>query len=249
MGRATGKVALVTGAAGGLGRSHALRLAAEGADIIALDGCTPVASVPAPQPTRRDLDETAGMVRALGSRVVAGQADVRDHGQLEAAVSQAVRSLGRLDIVVAAAGIHGSARADELTESGWQDLIDINLTGAWLTCKAAVPHLAAGGRGGSVILASSVAGVKPYPAMAHYVAAEHAIIGLARTLAQELAPDGIRVNVLVPALPDGIPGRDALLPAAAQPRDVSEALMFLISDAARPITGAALPVDAGVLAR
>jgi (+)-trans-carveol dehydrogenase len=247
MNRATGKVALVTGAASGPGRSHALRLAAAGADVIALDCYAPISPVPGPLPTPEDLAETADMVRALGSHAVAAPADVRDCGQLAAAVGKAVAVLGRLDIVVAAAGLHSSAAAHELTEEAWQDLIDVNLTGAWLTCKVAVPHMITGGRGGSVVLASSVAGMKPFPAMAHYVAAEHAIIGVAKTLAQELAGHDIRVNALVAALPDGGPA--GLLPSPAQPRDVSDALLFLVSDAARPVTGAALPVDAGVLAR
>jgi NAD(P)-dependent dehydrogenase (short-subunit alcohol dehydrogenase family) len=246
MGRATGKVALVTGAAGGQGRSHALRLAAEGADIIAIDG-VPAAGRPPARPAGADLDETAAMVAELGSRVVTARADVRDHGPLAAAVDEAAGTLGRLDIVVAAAAIRGSAPAHELAEECWQDMIDVNLTGAWLTCKVAVPHVIAGGRGGSVVLASSAAGVRPYPAMAHYVAAEHAIIGLAKTLAQELGGEQIRVNALIPALAGA--GPDGLLPSPAQPRDVSEALLFLISDAGRHITGAALPVDAGVLAR
>jgi len=246
MDRATGKVALVTGAAGGQGRSHALQLASEGADIIAVDGCVPAAGLPSPT-AGEDLEETARMVRELGSRAVTARAGVRGHDQLAAAVDEAAGTLGRLDIVVAAAAIRGSAPAHELAEECWQDLIDINLTGAWMTCKVAVPHVIAGGRGGSVVLASSAAGVKPYPAMAHYVAAEHAIIGLARTLAQELAGEQIRVNALIPALAGD--GPDGLLPSPAQPRDVSGALLFLVSDAARHITGAALPVDAGGLAR
>ena len=236
-------VALVTGAGGEAGRGHALRLAAAGMDIIAVDGGT--AGAPG-----AGLDETARMVRALGRRVAAAPADVRDHGQLAAAVNRAAGELGRLDVVVAAAGGLGrQAAAGELTEAAWQDMIDVNLTGAWLTCKVAVPHIIAGGRGGSVVLAGSVAAVKPYPGLAHYVAAEHAIVGLARTLAQELGADGIRVNVLLPDGPAAGESREPLLPSPARPRDASEALLFLISDVARHITGVALPVDAGVLAR
>jgi NAD(P)-dependent dehydrogenase (short-subunit alcohol dehydrogenase family) len=235
-----------------MGRSHALRLAAAGADIIAVDGGGPFASVPGPPPTLDDLHETGSMVRALGSRVAVTSADIRDHGQLAAAVDQAAATLGRLDVVVAAAGIRSSAAAHELPEAGWQDLIDVNLTGAWLTCKVAVPQVIAGGRGGSVVLASPVAGIRPSRGLAHYIAAGHAIVGLAKTLAQELAADRIRVNALIPAGAGDAgngPGPEALLPSPAQPRDVSEALLFLVSDAARHITGAALPVDAGVLAR
>jgi (+)-trans-carveol dehydrogenase len=249
MNRVTGKVALVTGAATGRGRLHALRLAAAGADIIAVDRVTPLASVPGPAPTVAELEETAAMVRALGSEAVAAPADVREHGELAAAVDAAAGAFGRLDIIVAAAAVHSPAAAAELTEGAWQDLIDVNLTGAWLTCKVAVPHVLAGGRGGAVVLASSVAGVRPYPASSHYAAAEQALVGLARTLAQELAADRIRVNVLLQAEPGTVPGREPLLPSAAQPRDVSDALLFLVSGAAAHITGTALPVDAGVLAR
>jgi (+)-trans-carveol dehydrogenase len=246
MSRVAGKVALVTGAAGGAGRSYALALAAAGADIIAVDA-RPAAGH-RPELGQDDLSGTAAMVAALGSRAVPVAADVRDHAGLAAGVDEAAGMFGRLDIVVAAAAVHNSALAHELTDDGWQELIDVNLTGAWLTCKVAAPHVIAGGRGGSVVLASSAAGVHPYPGMAHYVAAGHALIGLAKTLAQELAPDDIRVNALIPAPPDGV-AAEPLLPLAAQPRDVSEALLFLVSGAARSITGAALAVEAGVLAR
>lgn len=236
------RVALVTGAGGEAGRGHALRLAAAGMDIIAVDG----GPLGAPGP---GLDETARLVRELGRRVAVAPADVRDHGRLAAAVNQAAGELGRLDVVVAAAGLCHPAAAGELTEAAWQDMIDVSLTGAWLTGKVAVPHIIAGGRGGSVVLAGSVAAVKPYPGLAHYVAAEHAIVGLARTLAQELAADRIRVNVLLADGPAAGESREPLLPSPARPGDVSAALLFLISDAARHITGVALPVDAGVLAR
>jgi (+)-trans-carveol dehydrogenase len=229
-----GKVALVTGAARGQGRSHALRLAADGADIIAIDHCAPVGSVPCPLASPDDLGEVATQVRALGRRVVARQADVRDQAGLRLAVDESVTALGRLDIVSAGAGVLSGAPDQELTEQAWQDVIDINLTGAWLTCKVAVPHIIASGRGGLVVLTSSVAGYKPCARAAHQAAAEHALIGLGQALAQELAPEGIRVNVITPAL--------------AEPRDVSEALAFLASDAARHITGISLPVDAGALA-
>jgi NAD(P)-dependent dehydrogenase (short-subunit alcohol dehydrogenase family) len=214
------------------------------------------------------------MVAELGSRAVTAQADVRDHGQLAAAVNEAAGTLGRLDIVVAAAAIRGSAPAHELAEEGWQDLIDVNLTGAWLTCKVAVPHVIAGGRGGSVVLASSAAGVKPYPAMAHYVAAKHGVTGLARALATELAADRIRVNSVHPTQVDtdmiqndimyrlfrpdlehptrrdfaAASRATGLLPVDwVESADVSSAVAFLASDDARYITGTALPVDAGAL--
>ncbi|MBV9794650.1 MAG: SDR family NAD(P)-dependent oxidoreductase [Actinobacteria bacterium] len=246
MTRATGKVALITGAGGEVGRSHALRLAAAGADIIAVDG---EGAGPAGGRAAGGLAGTAELVRALGSRAVAVPADVRDAGQLRAGVDRAVTELGRLDIVATTAAGHATGPAHELTEQDWTRVIDVALTGAWLTCKVAVPHVIAGGRGGSVVLSSSAAGARPYPDLAPWIAAEHALTGLARTLAQELATDNIRVNVLIGPPPAAVTGPEPLLPAAAQPRDASAALMFLVSDAAGHITGSALPVEAGVLAQ
>ena len=271
-----GKVALITGAARGQGRSHAVRLAAEGADIIAIDICAQIESVPYPLARPADLEQTAAEVRALGGRIVTARADVRSQAELRAAVDAAVGELGRLDIVCANAGIHSSAPAHELPEQAWQDLIDVNLTGVWLTCKVAVPHIIAGGRGGVVIVTASVAGHKPYATISHYVAAKHGLIGLTKTLAQELAPHGIRVNAISPTqvdtdriqndmiyrqfVPDAErPTREQfaeasqatnLLPVPwVEPSDVSDAVAFLAGDGARFITGASLPVDAGVLAK
>ena len=276
MNHATGKVALITGAARGQGRSHAVKLAEEGADIIAVDICAQIDSVPYPLATPADLAETADQIRSLGRQVVAARADVRDQAQLRAAIDEAVSELGRLDVVCANAGIYSSAPAHEMTEQAWQDLIDVNLTGVWLTCKVAVPHIIAGGRGGVVIITSSVAGHKPYANISHYVAATHALIGLTKALAQELAPHDIRVNAISPTLvdtdmiqneiiyrlflPDSKePTREQfseasqatnLLPVPwVEPRDVSEAVAFLVSDSARYVTGISLPVDAGVLAK
>ena len=279
MGRVSGKVAFITGAARGQGRRHALRLAEEGADIIAVDICQQIDSVPYPLATAADLRETVEQVQALDRRIVAERADVRDYEQLKAVVDRGVAELGRLDIVSANAGIHSAAPAHQMTESAWQDLIDVNLTGVWLTCKVAVPHLIAGGRGGTVVLTSSVAGLRPYGGICHYVAAKHGLVGLTKTLAQELAGHHIRVNALNPTqvdtdmiqndvmyrlyklfLPDEPePTREQfsvasqatnLLPVPwVEPRDVSDALVFLASDEARFITGITLPVDAGVLAR
>lgn len=271
-----GRVALITGAARGQGRSHAVRLAAEGADIIAIDICAQIESVPYPLARPADLEQTAAEVRALGRRIVTAQADVRSQTGLQAAVDAAVGQLGRLDIVCANAGIHSSAPAHEMPEQAWQDLIDVNLTGVWLTCKVAVPHILAGGRGGVVIVTASVAGHKPYGTIAHYVAAKHGLIGLTKTLAQELAPHGIRVNAVSPTqvdtdmiqndmiyrlfVPDAAhPTREQfaeasqatnLLPVPwVEPGDVSDAVVFLAGDGARFITGVSLPVDAGVLAK
>jgi SDR family mycofactocin-dependent oxidoreductase len=271
-GRVAGKVALVTGAARGLGRDHAVRLAEEGADIIAVDLCAQVGSVPYPMATPEDLAETVKEVEALGRRVVAAQADVRAYPALKAAIDDAVARLGRLDIVSANAGIISYGAAAELDEAAWQDVIDTNLTGVWHTAKAAIPHLVADGNGGSIVLTSSNAGLKGIPNLAHYAAAKHGVVGLMRTMALELAPHWIRVNSVHPtAVSTRMVHNEAnmrsFLPGAAnptaeeyaaamtslnvlpvpwlEPRDVSNAVLFLASDEARYITGVALPVDAG----
>jgi (+)-trans-carveol dehydrogenase len=171
--------------------------------------------------------------------VLARPADVRDLGQLISVADEGVALLGRLDIIVASAAISGSAAAHELSEAAWRDVIDVNLTGSWLTCKAAVPHLIAGGRGGAIVLTSLAASHKPRPGQSHYVAAGHAVAGLAKTLAQELAEHGIRVNALSPALDE------ASMTAGAGSLDLSGALLYLVSDAARYLNGMVLPVDAG----
>jgi (+)-trans-carveol dehydrogenase len=274
VGRVAGKVAFITGAARGQGRSHALRLAAEGADIIAVDLCGQLSSVEYPLATAEDLERTAQAVEDLDRRVVAVQADVRDLASLERALSLGVAELGRLDIVAANAGILSSGSLAELGELAGREMIDVNLSGVWRTCKAAIPYLIEGGRGGSIVLTSSVAGLKSYPNLAHYVAAKHGVTGLARALAVELAPHRIRVNSVHPTQVDtdmiqndvmyrlfrpdlDSPGRadfaeasraTGLLPVDwVEAADVSSALLFLASDDARYITGIALPVDAGAL--
>lgn len=272
-GRLEGKVAFITGGARGQGRSHAVRLAQEGADIITVDICEDVEHVPYPGPTEEDLAETVRQVEALDRRIVATKADVRDYDALKAAVDDGVAQLGRLDIVSANAGISGQmAPTHELSESAWQTMIDVNLTGVWHTAKAAVPHLKAGGRGGSIILTSSAAGLQAYGNIAHYVAAKHALVGLMRTMALELAPDSIRVNSIHPTQvdtpmimnaatwklfdPEGPnPSRESFAPVSqsmnalpipwVEPVDISNALLFLASDEGRYLTGVALPVDAG----
>ena len=274
-GRVAGKVAFITGAARGQGRSHAVRLAQEGADIIAVDNCADVPGIPYPGATEADLADTVSAVEALDRRIVAVRADVRDYAGLKAAVDDGVAQLGRLDIVSANAGIGSQPyQAWDLAESTWQDMIDINLTGVWHTAKAAVPHLKAGGRGGAIVLTSSAAGLKGYGHIAHYVSAKHGVVGLMRTLAVELAPDLIRVNSIHPTQVDTVmiqneptwrlfrpdlehPTRADFEPASqemnllpvpwVEPVDISNALLFLASDEARYITGVALPVDAGCL--
>jgi (+)-trans-carveol dehydrogenase len=273
-GRVEGKVAFVTGAARGQGRSHALRLAQEGADIIAVDIGKQIDSVPMPMATPDDLNETVRQVEELDRRIIATQADVRDYAGLKRALDDGVAQLGRLDIVAANAGIASFGPAEELSEEAWQDMIDVNLTGVWHTCKAAIPHLKAGGRGGSIILTSSAAGLKGYANVSHYVSAKHGVVGLMRTLAQELAPHMIRVNSIHPTqvdtpmimnetafrlfLPDNEhPTVEDFAPVSqmmnalpipwVDPVDISNAVLFLASDEARYITGVPLPVDAGAL--
>jgi (+)-trans-carveol dehydrogenase len=271
-GRVAGKVALITGAARGQGRSHALRLAKEGADIIALDICRQIETVPYPLSTPEDLEETARQIKELGQSVVTREVDVRDGEALIAAVNDGVAQLGGLDIVIANAGILSVGASFELSEQTWSQVIDINLSGVWRTTKAAVPHLIAGGKGGSIVLTSSIAGLIGQPGIGHYVAAKHGVVGLMKTLALELAPLNIRVNSIHPTnvdtgmimneatyrvfLPDdphptrekfAVPaGEMNALPVPwIQPGDVSDAVLFLASDEARYITGISLPIDAG----
>ena len=276
-GRVAGKVAFITGAARGQGRSHAIRLAQEGADIIAVDLAGQIDSVPYAMATPDDLAETVKEVEALDRRIVATQADVRDYGALKAALDEGVTQLGKLDIVSANAGIFSFGTLDELDEKHWQDMIDVNLTGVWHTAKAAIPHLRADG-GGSMILTSSTAGLKALPNIGHYNAAKHGVVGLMRTLALELAPDMIRVNSVHPTAVDTDMIQNSAtyelfapdLPAAertkevlserfqtlnvlpipwVEPVDISNAVLWLASDEARYVTGVTLPVDAGLLTK
>jgi (+)-trans-carveol dehydrogenase len=272
-GRVEGKVAFITGAARGQGRSHAIRLAAEGADIIAVDICEDVPGIPYAGATEADLAETVKQVEALDRRIVATKADVRDYAALQAALDEGVSQLGRLDIVSANAGIGTSPhRSQDLTDDIWRDMVDINLTGVWHTAKAAIPTLIEGGRGGAIVLTSSAAGLMAYENIAHYVSAKHGVVGLMRTLALELAPHSIRVNSIHPTQVDTPmiqneatwrlfrpdlehPTREDFVPASqtmnalpipwVEPIDISNALLFLASDEARYITGVTLPVDAG----
>jgi SDR family mycofactocin-dependent oxidoreductase len=274
-GRVEGKVAFITGAARGQGRSHAVRLAEEGADIIAVDLCGQIGSVPYGMSTPADLAETVKEVEALDRRIVASQADVRDYGAVKAALDEGVAQLGRLDIVSANAGIFSFGTMEELEDAQWQDMIDVNLTGVWHAAKAAIPHLRAAG-GGSMILTSSTAGLKAIPNTGHYNAAKHGVVGLMRTLANELAPDFIRVNsvhptavdtdmiqnpatyaLFAPDLPEAERTREVaaerfgtlnLLPIPwVQARDISNAVLWLASDESRYVTGVTLPIDAGLL--
>jgi len=268
-----GTVALVTGAARGQGRSHAVALAAAGADVIAVDSCAAMTSVPYPMPDPADLDDTADLVRKQGRRAVAGVVDVRDLEALDEFVAVAVAELGgRLDTVCANAGISTPSPTLTMSELVWQETIDVNLTGAWKTCSAAVPHIIAGGRGGTVLLTSSAATTMTSANIAHYTASKCGLVGLMRVLAKELAPHRIRVNTLHPTgvetpmiinepmyrlfRPDlAAPTRadfeesarthNALGVPWVQPEDVSEAVVYLASDSGRYITGTEFRIDAG----
>lgn len=273
-GRVEGKVAFITGAARGQGRSHAVRLAEEGTDIIAVDVCRRISSnedIPASTP--EDLAETVELVKGLNRRIVAEEVDVRDYDALKAVVDSGVEQLGGLDIVVANAGIgNGGATLDKTSEADWDDMIGVNLSGVWKTVKAAVPHLISGGNGGSIILTSSVGGLKAYPHTGHYIAAKHGVVGLMRTFAVELGQHSIRVNSVHPTnvntplfMNEGTmklfrpdlenPGPDDMAVVAqmmhvlpvgwVEPRDISNAVLFLASDEARYVTGLPMTVDAG----
>jgi SDR family mycofactocin-dependent oxidoreductase len=263
-GRVEGKVAFITGAARGQGRSHAIRLAEEGADIIAVDICRDYPTVGYALATEADLAETVKAVEALDRRIVATQADVRDFAALKAAVDDGVAQLGRLDIVCANAGICTVQSWDEVTPAVWQDTLDTNLTGVWNTMTAAAPHLIAAG-GGSIICTSSTAGIKGLPFLAPYVAAKHGVVGIARTMANELARHQIRVNTMHPTGVDtpmgtGLGGLEPLIGKDANlgpifmntlpvetvdARDISNAVLFLASDESRYVTGLEFTVDAG----
>jgi SDR family mycofactocin-dependent oxidoreductase len=272
-GRVEGKVALVTGAAQGQGRSHAIRLAEEGADVIAIDICEHISSVPYPQGTEEGLQQTVKAVEALGRRAIGIKADVRDFAQLAGATADGVKELGRLDIVSAGAGILNFAVLEELEDAEWDDLMDVNLKGVWHTAKAAIPHLRASG-GGSIVLTSSTCATIGMPGIGHYVAAKHGVVGLAKTLAVELGGDKIRVNTINPTNVDtnmlmneavfarfapDLPAEERtlenLLPRFKAPHvfdigwidaiDVSNALLWLASDESRYVTGTSITIDAG----
>jgi (+)-trans-carveol dehydrogenase len=249
-------------------------MAQEGADIIAVDACKKIETVDLiAASTPEDLAETADLVKGHDRRIVTAEVDVRDYDALKAAVDSGVEQLGRLDIIVANAGIgNGGQTLDKTSEVDWTAMIDINLAGVWKTVKAGVPHILSGGKGGSIILTSSVGGLKAYPHTGHYVAAKHGVIGLMRTFAVELGAQNIRVNSVCPTnvntplfMNEGTmklfrpdlenPGPDDMkvvgqlmhtLPIGwVEPEDVANAVLFLASDEARYITGVALPVDGG----
>ena len=269
MARLDGKVAFITGAARGQGRSHALRLASEGADVVLCDIAGPVGSSMIPAATPDDLQQTVKEVEATGRRVVWAQADVRDKAALRELADRAVAELGHIDVVVANAGILNWARAHELTDEQWQDVIDVNLTGVFNTVTAILPHMLKQGTGGAIIVTSSSAGLKGQPFTLSYSAAKHGLVGLVNSIAIEYGDYNIRANSIhpcgvktpmgdAPGLLDLINERAATvgpvfmntLPVEfVEPEDISNTVAFLASDEAKYITGMQLKVDAGLVGR
>jgi SDR family mycofactocin-dependent oxidoreductase len=271
------KVALITGAARGQGRSHAVTLAEEGADVAVIDVWDhEVHDLVYPKSAAEDLDCTAERVRAMGRRVLTYKADVRDQAALNEVVERTLAEFGHIDIVSANAGIYSDGLSWEMPERHWQDVIDINLTGVWHTVKAVAPAMIEANRGGSIILTSSVAGLQGVGNLGAYVAAKHGVVGLVGTLANELGPYNIRVNAVVPgivdtdmAFNDGMyrlfrpdldnPTREdalevfktlPLLPSPwIEPRDISNAVLWLASERARCVTGVSIPIDSGQMAK
>lgn len=271
-GRVDGKVAFITGAARGQGRSHAVRLAEEGADIIAVDICKSVETVTYEGATPGDLAQTAELVEKAGGRIVAVEADVRDFAALSDAVDRGISRFGRLDIVCANAGILTMGAAHEQSEEQWQTILDVNLTGAWHAAKATIPQLISQDTGGSIIFVSSLMGLKGGPFASGYAATKFGVVGLAKSLAAELAQHRVRVNVLHPTnvlttmldnemlrgmfRPDlEHPTLEDAKPAFAflnmwsepwvDPADVSNAVLYLASEEGRYVTGISLPIDLG----
>lgn len=272
MGKLEGKVAFITGAARGQGRSHAVRLAEEGADIIAVDICRQVDTVPYATAVPEDLDETVRLVEKLGRRICAYEVDIRDYEAMKRAADTGVSELGRIDIVLANAGIWTMSKTLDMTDEMWTTMIDVSLTGQWRTIKAAVPHIVDGGRGGSVVITSSLASMVANENISHYTAAKAGLVGFMRVLAKELAPHNIRVNTVHPTTvatdmilndatyrlfrPDlESPTRadfeevartlNALPVPTIEPADVSNAVMYLVSDDGRYITGTQHVIDPG----
>ncbi len=264
-----GRVAFVTGAARGQGRSHCVRLARAGADIVAIDACGPVAAHNGyPASTPEDLAETTALVESEGRKMLADQVDVRDAAGQQRVVDEAITQFGRLDVVVANAGVLNWGRLWEISAQQWQDVLDVNLTGVWNTIKAAVPAMIRAGNGGSIITISSAAGVKAVPGCGHYCASKFGVVGLTNSLAVELGGYGIRVNSVHPYGTDTPMGNDpsmwqlfadnqtyvhsfspGALPtdALADPGLVSDIVVWLASDASSLVTAAQIPADKGYL--
>jgi SDR family mycofactocin-dependent oxidoreductase len=271
MGRLDGKIALVTGAARGIGSACAKRFAEEGADLALVDIARDVETVAYRGAAADELAETCAVVRGLGRRASAYQCDVRDGEVMQRVASQVVGEYGRIDILVAAAGIDSRGQAWEITETQWQTMLDVNLTGVWHAAKAITPHMIEQ-QSGAIVFIGSVLSHKHSPGAAHYTAAKHGVLGLTKAFGFELAPYRIRVNSVAPTAvatemalrqtlvaEAGVPADESLearllrwntMPIAmVEPVDVANAVLFLASDEARFITGVSLPVDLGALLR
>lgn len=267
-GRLAGRVAFITGAARGQGRAHAVRMAEEGADIIAVDiaGKLPPC-VPYDSATPDDLEETVRLVEATGRRIIVSATDVRDYDGLRAVVDDGTAKLGRLDVVVANAGISAPQMWNEITPEDFRDVIDVNVTGTWNTVMAGAPKIIEGGRGGSIILISSAAGIKMQPFMIHYTASKHAVTGMARAFAAELGKHSIRVNSVHPGPVNTDMGSGDMVAAltratdtnpqlahmltpflpdwVAEPEEIADTVLWLASDESRKVTATRITVDQG----
>jgi len=270
MGELDGRVALITGAARGMGRSHAVRLARAGADIIAVDICHQIEAVAAKLATPEDLDETVRLVEHEGRRVVARMADVRDRAALRAAVSDGVAELGRLDVVVANAGTFAVRLDQPMDDAGraaiWNVTLDINLSGVWNTIEVATPFIIEGGRGGSIVVISSTAALQTVAnddvGMTAYTVSKWGVTGLMKMTAGDLGKHNIRVNAVHPSGVNtpltqseavreywdhhpALAAHTAKVYLPVEEIDISEAVLYLASDASRAVSGISLPVDAG----
>ena len=275
MGMLEGKVALITGGSRGQGRAHAITCAREGADVIIVDTLEQIKSVQYPMAQQEDFDETVRQVEALDRRIVAVEADVRSQADLDAAVARGVAELGRIDILIANAGIFSLGPSWELTDEAWEDMIAVNLTGVWKSAKAVIPHMIERGEG-SIVMTSSINGLEPGVNYAHYCSAKFGVVGLMKTLALELAPHGIRVNSIHPGAiltpmtswqgawdmmsgkPEGEGTEADMLEAGyhfhalkgngfLSPQRIADTALYLNSELASSVTGVTIPVDAGHL--
>ena len=273
-----GRVAFITGAARGQGRAHAVRLAREGADIIAIDVCKPVSDIVTyPAATSEELAETAALVEAEGRKALAREVDVRDLAAQQQVVADGIEQFGRLDVVVANAGILSWGRMFEMSEEQWDTVIDVNLNGTWRTLRAAVPAMIEAGNGGSIIVVSSSAGLKATPGNSHYAASKHGLVAITNSLALEVGEFGIRVNSIHPySIGTPMVEPEAMMEIFSKyptyihsfspmpyhpvnhqgkkglqefmtPEEVSDIVAWLASDASAAISGSQIAVDRGTM--